>query len=223
MGFLLKAAFWLAVVVLLLPTPDGREVVSHSGEPVNGTEAIGVARDLIADMSGFCTRNAEACDTGIAAAQAFGVKAQHGAMLLYDYIDQFTGEGGRAVPLSSNGSTPSVQPSSGILPSAGNGDATQQNTAVRAQGGALQVQNVNTIRVPVTATTATTASRPIAGTATAPVAVQTDHQTSSWQADAAGQLGATAWREPLSRSELFEPAPTGPARDTIGQLIRQVQ
>ena len=223
MGFLLKAAFWLAVVVLLLPTPDGREVVSHNGVPVDGTEAIGVARDLVADMSGFCTRNPEACDTGIAAAQAFGVKAQHGARLLYDYLDQFTGEDGAALPLSSNGPATAVQPSPAGFTSQIGTRSTRQDHVVQPQADALQVQNVQTIRIPVAHSGQGLAQPHVAGTARAPAAVQAGLRTSHWQADPVGGIGTAAWRQPLSRAELSQPARAVPAHDTIGRFIAQVQ
>jgi hypothetical protein len=100
MGFLLKAAFWLAVVVVLLPSPDKTTAVSQGAAPVQSGEAIGAAREFVADMGSFCERNREACDTGIAAAQQFGVKAQHGAKLLYHYIGEFTGDRDPALAMS---------------------------------------------------------------------------------------------------------------------------
>ncbi len=87
--FLIKAAFWLSLVILLLPSGTD---VSDAGqsEPaspgVSASAAMFAARDTIADLSSFCQRNPATCETGSAAIQVFGQKAQHGAKLLYTYL-----------------------------------------------------------------------------------------------------------------------------------------
>ena len=76
--FLFRAAFWLAVVVLLLP-----------GDPNTGTEAPRVSamqalvatRSAIADFSTFCDRNPDTCATGSTAVQVFASKVRYGAEL----------------------------------------------------------------------------------------------------------------------------------------------
>jgi hypothetical protein len=82
--FLLRAAFWLSVVILFLP-----------GDPQSGTDAPRVtaiqalmaARATIADMSGFCDRNPDVCVTGSAALGAFTEKAENGARMIFRYFD----------------------------------------------------------------------------------------------------------------------------------------
>jgi hypothetical protein len=233
MGFLLKAAFWLAVVIVLLPAPEDRQVVSQDGTPVDGTEAIGVARDLVADMSGFCTRNPEACDTGIAAAQAFGVKAQHGAKMLYDYLEQFNAEGGDSIDLSAHRPANSNVPAHGASQIGGRapqwtdgiGHLTQQNAAAAPQDPAMQVQNVQSIRIPVQGYgQATIAAAPenIAANTTA-TAQPADHRGSVWEANPVAGLGNSAWRQPLTRSELAQAPQASSAHDAIGVLIQQSQ
>jgi len=92
--FLLRAAFWLSIVVLLLPA-DPR---SDSPAPrVTMIEYLLAGRAVVADLSHFCDRNPDVCVTGSAAFQVFAEKAQTGARLLYRYIDG-EGEAGNPAP-----------------------------------------------------------------------------------------------------------------------------
>ena len=200
MGFLLKAAFWLAVVVILLPTPEDSRVVSHNGTAVDGVEAIGAAREFVSDMGSFCERNREACDTGIAAAQQFGVKAQYGAKMLYDYLGEFTGQDGEALNVSRM--APQGQSSEALA----TGTLTQHDLEVTPRTDAAVIRPVRSLRMPVE--TAPRAMQPVGST------------MSGFEADPIGSMAQTSWRAPLTRTEL-SPA-TQPA-DGIGGLINQGQ
>ncbi|MEX2129775.1 MAG: DUF5330 domain-containing protein [Xanthobacteraceae bacterium] len=85
MRFLVKVAFWLTIVVLLLPADAAKQ-----GEParaqVGPIEALGAAQAAVEDASAFCSRKPEACVIGSQAFQTFGEKAQHGAKLLYEFL-----------------------------------------------------------------------------------------------------------------------------------------
>jgi hypothetical protein len=86
MWFLVKCAFWLSVVVLLLPIPENER---HANVAYVSTgEAVSALTAALNDMRGFCTRNPEACTTGANAAQSFGHKAQAGARMLHDFISE---------------------------------------------------------------------------------------------------------------------------------------
>ncbi len=82
--FLFRTAFWLGIVVLLLP-----------GDPNSGTDAPRVSamqalvatRSAIADFSTFCDRNPQACATGSTAVQVFVSKVRYGAELLSGYLN----------------------------------------------------------------------------------------------------------------------------------------
>jgi hypothetical protein len=235
MGFLLKAAFWLAVVVVLLPSPDKTTAVSQGAAPVQSGEAIGAAREFVADMGSFCERNREACDTGIAAAQQFGVKAQHGAKLLYHYIGEFTGDRDPALamsqsPVGSAAPTHTATHTSGVSGASRAdriGTLTQQDLLLAPQGNAnaaMQVQPVQTIRIPVTQNGAfAPAQRPVQslGQNTAEAIAPAGHGV-TWQADPIGSMANTAWRAPLTRAELAAQPDARPAsQDVIGGLIGQ--
>src|ERR1700722_20057917 len=77
MMFLLRMAFWLSVVVLLVPT--GKVQPTGAASSVSAAEAVSAAGAAVADMRHFCERQAEACTVGAQAAVTFGQKAQAGA------------------------------------------------------------------------------------------------------------------------------------------------
>jgi hypothetical protein len=82
MRFLLRAAFWLSVVVLLLPASPSTP--GPSGP--SATEAMSAANAAMSDMRQFCSRQPDACAVGSQALNQFGHKAQTGAKLLYDFL-----------------------------------------------------------------------------------------------------------------------------------------
>jgi hypothetical protein len=86
MFFLLRMAFWLGVVLVLLPT--GAAPRSPSVSDVNASEAISAASATVGDMRGFCTRQPEACTVGSQVATTIGYKAQAGAKMLYDVLSE---------------------------------------------------------------------------------------------------------------------------------------
>jgi hypothetical protein len=76
MLFLLRTAFWLMIIVLLLPTDERQR-----------SEVYGTAQAAVNDIATFCDRNPETCAKG---KDAFGVlvqKAQFGARMLMDLIN----------------------------------------------------------------------------------------------------------------------------------------
>jgi hypothetical protein len=105
MFFLLRVAFWLSIVVLLLPAPE--KSADPARPQVSTFEAIGAAQTAIADMREFCTRKPEACETGSHALNAFGQKAQYGAKLLYDFLSERFADD-KATPRAAD--TPTGQP-----------------------------------------------------------------------------------------------------------------
>lgn len=82
--FLIRAAFWFSIVVLLIPGDPG----SDSQAPrVSAFEAIAAAQGAVADLAGMCERQPDVCTSGGAALAAFGAKARYGATLLYNSFD----------------------------------------------------------------------------------------------------------------------------------------
>ena len=90
MFFLLRTAFWLSIVVLLLPADPAKR---DSARPQLGTlETLGVAQAALEDARGFCARRPEACEAGSLALLSFGEKAQYGAKLVYEFISDKLGD-----------------------------------------------------------------------------------------------------------------------------------
>src|SRR5438874_8571913 len=84
MFFLIRMAFWLGLVLILLPTtktPDDDKL------PKVGTgEAVSAAAAAVSDMSQFCVRQPAACEIGGQAATVIGHRAQAGARKVYQMI-----------------------------------------------------------------------------------------------------------------------------------------
>jgi Family of unknown function (DUF5330) len=84
MFFLLRMAFWLGLVLVLLP----REKAPGSEKlpQVGASEAVSAATAAVSDMSQFCRRQPAACEVGGQAAAVIGHRAQEGARKLYQII-----------------------------------------------------------------------------------------------------------------------------------------
>ncbi len=72
--FLLRSAFWLTLVVMLIPADP------RTGEAPGVTiiNAISALQATVADISGFCGRNPDVCVTGAAAVDIVSEKAGNG-------------------------------------------------------------------------------------------------------------------------------------------------
>jgi hypothetical protein len=84
MFFLLRMAFWLGLVLVLLPrdkTPESEKLPQ-----VGASEAVSAATAAVSDMSQFCKRQPAACEVGGQAATVIGQRAQAGARKLYQII-----------------------------------------------------------------------------------------------------------------------------------------
>jgi Family of unknown function (DUF5330) len=83
MFFLLRMAFWLCVVCMLLPS--GGKTTSPDAQ-IGASEAVTLASAAVSDARGFCERQPDACVTGGKVAVALGHKAEAGARTLYDFV-----------------------------------------------------------------------------------------------------------------------------------------
>jgi hypothetical protein len=87
MFFLLRVAFWLTIVLALLPAGGG---APSAQAKVGAADAMVAAGAAVSDVSGFCDRQPDACVVGAQAAAAIGQRAQAGAKLVYDYFSDHT-------------------------------------------------------------------------------------------------------------------------------------
>ena len=76
MSFLIRTAFWLMIIVLLLPTDEKQR-----------NEVYGTAQAAVNDVATFCDRNPETCARGKDAFAVFVQKAQFGARMLMSLIN----------------------------------------------------------------------------------------------------------------------------------------
>lgn len=97
MMFLLRTAFWLSVVIFLIPVDPTAETQQATGaQPIGALEAASAAQQTITDVSGFCGRNPTACEVGGRVATTFMLKAQTGARMVYEFIDKSLVDNGAA-------------------------------------------------------------------------------------------------------------------------------
>ena len=95
MFFLIRTAFWLSIVIVLLPTPESMK----TPEPgIGAAQAVTAASATVSDMSQFCSRQPEACQTGSQALIYFGHKAQASAKWVYEKFTSKSEQPGTASP-----------------------------------------------------------------------------------------------------------------------------
>jgi len=87
MFFLLRVAFWLGVVCVLLPSGG-----SQPAAQIGATQAVTFASAAVADARGFCERQPEACKVGGKVVAALGHKAEAGARTLFQFITARLGD-----------------------------------------------------------------------------------------------------------------------------------
>ena len=107
MRFLLRMAFWLGVVLVVLPSAGSQPAPELA---VSAGDAVSAAKAAVGDMRQFCERQTDACAIGSHAASALGRRAQAGAKMLYEFLNEQvgpadtgpTGKARAAVPESQN-------------------------------------------------------------------------------------------------------------------------
>jgi hypothetical protein len=90
MLFLLRAAFWILVICLLLPGPSQ-----------DNQRLLISAEKTVADVRGFCGRNPDVCDNARGLVTALLAKLKNGADFLQNWLAQDAArrsEGGRLFP-----------------------------------------------------------------------------------------------------------------------------
>jgi hypothetical protein len=107
MFFLLRMAFWLGVVCVLLP---GGGNDTQAGPKIDTADAVSAAGAAVSDMRGFCDRQPQACVVGGKVAVAIGQKAEAGARTLYEIVssklnekDTAAADPRKPIPVSASG------------------------------------------------------------------------------------------------------------------------
>jgi hypothetical protein len=108
MFFLLRVAFWLSIVLVLLPSGDYRP--KDQAPQIGAADAVNAATAAVSDLGGFCGRQPGACEVGGQAAVAFGQRAQAGARYLFDLLhDRMAPASTGSVPQAHAGKSPPSQ------------------------------------------------------------------------------------------------------------------
>lgn len=114
MRFLLRMAFWLGLVLVLLPRDKTPE--SDKLPQIGASDAVSAASAAVSDMSQFCKRQPTACDIGGQAATVLGERAKDGARKIYQIItDKKPPDHTGSIPGESEAQPPAAMASSDTL------------------------------------------------------------------------------------------------------------
>jgi hypothetical protein len=132
MMFLIRTAFWLSIVVLVLPTPESMKVPDSN---IGTTQAVTAASAAVSDMGQFCARQPDACKVGSQALTQFGYKAQASAKWVYEFLTDKLGpaQTGSAAAEPARGAPADIEPSV-------RGTLTQADTAPAWRGQQRQAE-----------------------------------------------------------------------------------
>jgi Family of unknown function (DUF5330) len=94
MMFFIRTAFWLLILILLLPTDQEQQA-----------RIYGTAQSAVSDVAGFCDRNPQTCATGQDALDVMVKKAEFGAKVLMGFVERQTGASAEnlSMPLAAPG------------------------------------------------------------------------------------------------------------------------
>lgn len=98
MMFLFRSAFWLLILVLLVPTDEGQQ-----------NQIYGTAQAAVNDVVSFCDRNPQTCATGQDAFTVLVQKAQYGAQMMMALVE------GQTDSLGASFSEPVAMPGDGSV------------------------------------------------------------------------------------------------------------
>jgi hypothetical protein len=116
MFFLLRVAFWLTIVLALLPSGGAQQSAQAKVGPTDAVVAAGAA---VSDMSSFCDRQPEACVVGANAAVAIGQRAQAGAKMVYEFFNDHAPRGNETGSVSKPKPGPKIAAARTVPASAG--------------------------------------------------------------------------------------------------------
>lgn len=92
MRFLIKAAFWFGVVLLVLPFFRGEPAAPPAdADRLELDRTVMAAREAFADIQGFCDRRPSVCETGGTVLAALRERAREGARIAYRVFDTQSG------------------------------------------------------------------------------------------------------------------------------------
>lgn len=94
MFFLIRTAFWFALVLVLLPIFNSQSTSRLQGAPqVQMSDAVSAATGAYQYVSGLCYERPDVCVKGGETLTALGYRAREGARIAYEFIDHQVGNG----------------------------------------------------------------------------------------------------------------------------------
>jgi hypothetical protein len=117
--FLIRMAFWLVVIIMLLPTSKDQQ-----------SQVMGTAEAAVKDVSGFCQRNPDVCVKGQGMFQVFMQKAEFGANMVMGFVQEQAGKqlaADHGAPMTAD-PVANAQPYSAPAPQPKVYDTNSQNT-----------------------------------------------------------------------------------------------
>lgn len=129
MFFLLRMAFWLGLVLVLLPrdkTPESEKLPQ-----VSVSDAVQAATAAVSDMSQFCKRQPQACEVGGQAATVIGVRAEDGARKIYRSITDKKADDGKKPEADKKANDKKSPDHTGSIGDADNDEAAPSDMAPR--------------------------------------------------------------------------------------------
>ncbi len=87
---ILRTIFCLAVVTVLMPTPPEDMGGGNHKSAATG-ELLSAAVNTVADVNGFCSRQASVCDTANLVAVGLEAKAKYSVRLIYEWANESRG------------------------------------------------------------------------------------------------------------------------------------
>lgn len=87
MGFLIRIAFFLGLVILFIPADEAETKKLANGQSISLFDTFGFATAAYSDVQGFCGRNPQACSTGGVLVSTFEAKARTGARWVYAWLE----------------------------------------------------------------------------------------------------------------------------------------
>src|SRR3954469_17618560 len=113
MFFLLRVAFWLTIVLALLPSGGAQQSAQAKVGPTIGpTDAMVAAGAAVSDMTNFCDRQPDACVVGAQTAVAIGQRAQAGAKMVYEFFNDHAARGNETGSVTKSKPGPKSEPKS---------------------------------------------------------------------------------------------------------------
>jgi hypothetical protein len=124
MFFLIRTAFWLSIVILLLPTPESMKTPDAG---IGAAQAVTAASATVSDMSQFCARQPEACQVGSQALTHLGHKTVASVKWLYEKVTSKTEQ-------------PAAAPAKALAEADSQNTLTQADTAPAWRGAQRQAE-----------------------------------------------------------------------------------